>query len=158
MQNRILLTIFMILTTCILRAQAPILSWQKCFGGPYEDVGESIVPTSDGGYIMVGQTLCPGGDVSGFYSIITGNANGWVVKMDNTGAIQWQECLGCTVADFASVVLSTSDGGYLVGGSSSSPTGSGDVTSTNHGGFDYWVVKLSSTGAIQWQNSYGGSQ
>lgn len=158
MQNRILLTIFMILTTCILRAQAPILSWQKCFGGPSYDYGESILPTPDGGYIMVGQTTGSGGDITGFYSINVGSSNGWVVKMDHTGAIQWQECLGGTVAEFATVVLSTSDGGYLVGGSSSSPTGTGNVTSANHGGWDYWVVKLSSTGAIQWQNSYGGSQ
>ena len=87
-----------------------------------------------------------------------GNGNGWLVKMDNTGAIQWQESLGGTGTEYAVVVLSTSDGGYLVGLQSTSPAGTGNVTSPNHGGWDYWVVKLSSTGAIQWQNSYGGSQ
>ena len=148
---------FALLFTHALRAQTPYLAWQKCFGGPYCDDGQSITPTSDGGYIMIGFTYGAGGDVSGYH----GNpevGDYWAFKINSTGTIQWQVCLGGTYFDGGSTVLQTSDGGYLVGGQSASLPGDGNVTSTNHGGTDYWVLKLSSAGAIQWQNSYGGEQ
>jgi gliding motility-associated-like protein len=150
-----LLVTFVLFFTHALRAQAPYLAWQKCFGGPYCDDGESITPTSDGGYIMTGFTYGPGGDVSGYHGN-TEVGDYWVFKINSTGTIQWQVCLGGTDFDGGSVVLQTSDGGYLVGGQSNTPPGNGNVTSANHGGTDFWVVKLSGTGAIQWQNSYGG--
>ena len=56
-------------------------------------------------------------------------------------------------------MLETSDGGYLLGGSSLS-SDSGDVTGTKEGASftaDYWVVKIDSDGAIQWDSLYGGS-
>jgi hypothetical protein len=146
---------FALFSTHALRAQTPYLAWQKCFGGPYCDDGSSITPTSDGGYIMIGETYGPGGDVSGYHGN-TEVGDYWVFKINSTGTIQWQACLGGTFFDGGAVVLQTSDGGYLVGGQSASLPGDGNVTSTNHGGTDYWVIKLSSAGAIQWQNSYGG--
>jgi gliding motility-associated-like protein len=152
-----LLLTFALFFTHALMAQAPVVTWQKCFGGPYLDDGQCITPTSDGGYIMTGYTYGPGGDVSGYHGN-TEAGDYWVFKINSTGTIQWQACLGGTSFDGGSVVLQTSDGGYLVGGQSASQQGDGNVTSVNHGGSDYWVVKLSSTGAIQWQNSYGGEQ
>jgi len=69
-------------------------------------------------------------------------------------AIQWQKSLGGTGTEEAKSVQPTSDGGYIVGGTSSS--NDGDV-SGNHGGTDCWVAKLSATGSIEWQKTYGGS-
>jgi gliding motility-associated-like protein len=151
------LFLLLLFFTSALQAQTPTLAWQKCFGGPYLDDGASIEPTSDGGYIMTGEAGGPGGDVTGYHGNVQ-VGDYWVVKMDNTGTIQWERTLGGFSFDGGSIVHQTPDGGYIVGGQSATPAGDGDVTSANHGGSDFWVVKLSSTGAIQWQNSYGGEQ
>lgn len=69
-------------------------------------------------------------------------------------SITWQKSLGGTLADEAKSVQPTGDGGYVVGGTTSS--NNGDVTG-NHGGTDCWIVKLSSTGSIEWQKTLGGT-
>src|ERR1700744_1003619 len=141
--------------TCGLLAQAPPIAWQKCFGGPYLDFGVNIEPAKDGGYIMTGYTYGPGGDVSGYHGS-TPVGDYWVVKMDATGTIQWPKCLGGTYFDAGWVVHQTPDGGYIVGGQAASLEGDGDVTTTSHGGTDFWIVKLSAAGAILWQKNIGG--
>jgi hypothetical protein len=83
-----------------------------------------------------------------------GSPDYWIVKLSSTGAIQWEKSLGGTEWDFASSIQQTIGGGYIVAGSSES--NDGDV-SGNHGSYDCWIVKLSSTGAIEWQKSLGGS-
>jgi len=69
-------------------------------------------------------------------------------------AILWQKSLGGTGEDYARSVSSTFDGGFIVAGSSTS--NDGDVTG-NHGGYDFWITKLSSMGTIEWQKSLGGT-
>jgi hypothetical protein len=69
-------------------------------------------------------------------------------------AIQWQKCLGGISDDRAYSIQQTSDWGYIIAGSS--PSVDGDVTG-NHGGLDYWIVKLDSLGALLWQKSFGGT-
>ncbi len=69
-------------------------------------------------------------------------------------AIQWQKSLGGSGFEFAADIQQTADGGYVVVGSSDS--NNGDV-SGNHGGGDYWFVKLNAAGLIQWQKCYGGT-
>ena len=72
--------------------------------------------------------------------------------------IQWQKCLGGSDRDYAGSIQQTSDGGFIVAGYSCS--NDGDV-SGHHGtpgdSTDYWIVKLDSTGEIDWQRSLGGS-
>ena len=68
--------------------------------------------------------------------------------------IQWQKCLGGSFDDYARSIQQTTDGGYIVAGTSDS--NDGDV-SGNHGATDYWVLKLSGIGNIEWQKSLGGS-
>ncbi len=126
------------------------LQWQKAFGGSGADLGTAIRQTSDGGYIITGQTQSNDGDVSGNH----GDTDCWVVKLTSTGTMQWQKTLGGSSADYASSVQQTTDGGYILAGTSRSTDG--DV-SGNHGDADYWIVKLSSTGTIQWQKALGGS-
>src|SRR5687767_5694247 len=72
-------------------------------------------------------------------------------------SIQWQKTLGGSSSDSKDIgqrYVQTSDGGYIVAGSSFSTDG--DVTG-NHGGGDYWVVKLDGSGNLSWQKSLGGS-
>ena len=123
--------------------------WQKSFGGNNEDLANAIQQTSDGGYIMAGKTTSMNnGDVSGNM----GNADYWVVKMDTAGILEWQKCLGGSYIDEAKSIEQTSDGGYIVLGTSES--NDGQVTGS-YGGTDYWMVKLDSAGTITWQKSYG---
>lgn len=126
------------------------ISWQKSLGGSGSETAYSIKQTSDGGYIVCGKTDSNNGNVSGN----NGVENAWVVKLSSTGTITWQDCFGGTGFDAAYSIQQTADGGYIFGGSASS--NSGDLTG-NKGSNDYWVVKLSSTGAITWQQNLGGS-
>ncbi|MBI2280815.1 MAG: hypothetical protein HYU68_09030 [Bacteroidetes bacterium] len=70
-------------------------------------------------------------------------------------SIEWQKSLGGTNSDFGQSIQQTTDGGYIGVGQSNSIDG--NVTG-NHGGNDYWMVKLSSTGTIEWQKSIGGTE
>ncbi|UUX92572.1 lectin like domain-containing protein [Methanoplanus endosymbiosus] len=126
------------------------IDWQNCLGGTNYDYGYSINQTSDGGYIIAGQTGSNDDDVSGNH----GNGDVWIVKLGPSGSLQWQKCLGGTADDCGECVLETSDGGYIVTGTTESDDC--DV-SGNHGGEDLWVVKMNSSGDIIWQRCFGGS-
>jgi uncharacterized delta-60 repeat protein len=131
-------------------AQAPAIQWQKCLGGTSSEYANSIQPTTDGGYIVAGYTQSTNGDVTGNH----GGQDAWVMKLSSTGSLQWQKALGGTADDEANSIQPTPEGGYIVAGFTASTNG--DVTA-NHGGQDAWVVKLSSTGSLQWQKALGGS-
>ncbi len=126
------------------------IEWQKCFGGTDSDGAWSIQQTSDGGFIVAGETSSNDGDVSGNH----GDYDCWVVKLSSSGNIEWQKCLGGTGKDRARSVQQTSDGGFVMAGATYS--NDGDV-SGNHGGYDFWVVKLNSLGNIEWQKCLGGT-
>ena len=124
--------------------------WQKCLGGTYDDYARSIQQTSDTGFILAGYTFSNDGDVSGNH----GFGDAWVVKLNSSGDIIWQKCFGGTNEDYAYSIQQTSNGGFIVAGSTNS--NNGDV-SGYHGYFDYWVVKLNSSGDIEWQKCLGGT-
>jgi hypothetical protein len=76
------------------------------------------------------------------------------VAMGQSWYMSWQKSLGGSDDDYANSIRPTSDGGSIVVGYSSS----NDVdVSGNHGGKDYWIAKLTSSGIISWQKSLGGS-
>lgn len=128
------------------------LQWQKSLGGNGSEFVSSIQQTADSGYIVAGMSDSQNGDVTGNHGV---SADYWVVKLDNSGIIQWQKSLGGTATDYAFSIKQTTDGGYIVAGSSNS--NDGDVTGNHNGGNDYWVIKLDNIGAIQWQKSLGGA-
>jgi hypothetical protein len=126
------------------------IEWQTCLGGSGGEEGHSIQQTTDGGYILAGLSTSNDGDVSGGH----GASDCWVVKLDSAGQIEWQKPLGGTKSDAAYFVQQTTDGGYFFAGSSYS--NDGDL-SENKGISDFWAVKLSVSGDIEWQQSFGGS-
>ncbi|HWB28018.1 MAG TPA: T9SS type A sorting domain-containing protein [Chitinophagaceae bacterium] len=129
------------------------IKWQKCLGGSNVDAANSIKTTKDGGYIVAGYTYSVDGDVTDpvldpTYSDI------WIVKLDSSGSLLWQKRLGGGGNDVATSVQTYSDTSYVVGGYTSSHDG--DVTVT-HGGTDYWMLKLDTTGNLLWQKTFGGA-
>lgn len=126
------------------------LQWQKTLGGTQDDYALCVQQTTDGGYIVAGYTNSTNGDVTGNH----GDNDYWIVKLAATGDIVWQETLGGTANDKAYSIIQTTDLGYIVIGSTTS--NNGDVTGY-HGGTDLWIVKLSSSGLIQWQKTLGGT-
>ena len=99
---------------------------------------------------MAGYTESDDGDVIGNH----GNYDMWIVKLSSTGEIAWQKCLGGSNKDEAYSIQQTPDGGYIV----ASYTESGDGNIIGNDGYgDMWIVKLSSTGEINWQKCLGGS-
>lgn len=140
----------LLLATNLLHAQAPLIQWQKSFGGLEEDNASSVWQTTDGGYIVAGTSLSHDGDITNTHVA----HDYWLVKTDAAGQLLWQVSLGGHSSDWATAMQQTTDGGYIVAGY----TMSNDVdVSGNHGGVDFWVVKLNSTGTIQWQKALGGS-
>jgi len=127
-----------------------VIQWEKSLGGSGYDEAFSICQTADGGYVAAGYSTSNDYDVSGNH----GGIDYWVVKMDAGGAIQWAYAFGGSADDRAQSIRQTSDGGYIVAGFTESADG--DVT-FNYGFADFWLVKLDSNGALQWQVSLGGS-
>lgn len=127
-----------------------IRRWARNYGGSNNEKGVSVNKTSDGGYIVGGETESNDGDVSGNH----GDRDYWVTKLNISGDIEWQKCLGGTGTEVFHSIYHTSDGGCILAGDSNS--NDGDVFG-NHGGYDYWVVKLDSLGNMEWQKCFGGS-
>ncbi|GHC42627.1 hypothetical protein [Ulvibacter litoralis] len=129
-------------------------SWQKTIGGSGEDALFPSIKTSDNGYLIGGTS---DSNISGDKEENTkGMGDYWVVKLDASGVIEWQKTIGGSDQDFLYAIKETLDGGYILGGFSVSNL-SGDKTENSNGGRDYWVVKLTNNGIIEWQNTIGGS-
>ena len=126
------------------------INWQKSLGGSGDDRAWSIQQTADSGYIVAGSSNSIDGDVTGN----NGGLDYWVVKLANSGSIEWEKSMGGSLDESPWSIEQTTDGGYIVAGWSFS--NNGDVTG-NNGGKDYWVVKLDTLGDISWQKSMGGS-
>jgi hypothetical protein len=124
--------------------------WQKSIGGSDNEISTGLQQTNDGGYIVCVNSRSTDGDVT----LNHGGEDAWIVKLDDTGKIQWQRSYGGSGKDVPQAIQQTTDGGYIVAGYSTSSDG--DVT-TNRGGNDYWLLKLTATGDITWEQTYGGS-
>ncbi len=149
---------FLFLFTCLLirvhihaQTPAPKILAQKTIGGSLNETLNSTYPTSDGGYLMGGQTSSADGDIQGLRK---GLADAWVVKTDATGTILWQTDLAGSKDDVVTSVKETSDQGAIVLGYTASTDG--DFLS-NHGLTDVFVTKLSKTGSIEWIRCFGGT-
>jgi hypothetical protein len=134
-------------------AQEPAITWQQCYGGSEWDgnnvSGSSLVLLEDA-YVFIAQSLSNDGQVSGNH----GQRDIWFVKIGLDGGIIWQHSLGGSSDEYPAKLITTSDGGFLILGSTGS--NDGDV-SGQHGWLDYWAVKTNGEGNILWQNCLGGS-
>ena len=89
------------------------LTWSQAFGGRANDDAFTMLQTGDGGYIMCGNTGSNDGDVS---QEDAGDANIWIVKLTESGSIQWEQSYGGACVDKGTSFQLTADGGYIVAG------------------------------------------
>jgi len=130
--------------------------WQHPLGGFELDYGESIEPTSDGGYIIAGYTYSADGDVQDKIAGMD-QSDFWVVKLASDGSIEWKKCLGGSDEDEAFDIIQTSDGGYLVVGYTASDDIPGSGKKGGSDNSDFFAVKLTADGSISWNKCYGGT-
>jgi hypothetical protein len=125
------------------------LEWEKTYGGSSYDSGNSISQTNDCGFIVAGNVFSKDGDIS----TNKGAYDYWVIKLDSTGMLEWEKSYGGNGNDWANSIIQTFDGGYIVAGSCWSTYGDKSVS---RGKTDYWIVKLSSIGELEWEKTFGG--
>ncbi len=133
------------------------LQWQQCYGGSYAETTADILQTVDGGFIFLGGTASGNGDANCFHgtpgSIVTSDM--WVVKVDSTGQIEWQRCLGGTGSDNPSMIHLLEDGGFIVSGNSTSQDGDALCNESLQGGHTVILHRLSAQGDLLWTKCLG---
>jgi hypothetical protein len=129
------------------------IMWNKTYGGSDKDYAESIIQTKDGGFLVAGWSKSNDGDVNqnhGGYDI-------WICKLNSTGELIWSKSYGGTGSEGISKensVLETASGSFYIIGHTTSNNGN---VSENNGGYDAWLVKINSSGEIEFEKTYGGT-
>ena len=130
------------------------VEWDKTIGGNSEDGLYSLQQTTDGGYILGGTSAS---NISGQKTENSrGQTDYWVVKLNSLGSIEWDKTIGGNLSDGLQSIQQTTDGGYIATGASVS-TNSGEKTEKCRGYWDYWTVKLNSSGTVEWDKTIGGT-
>ena len=137
--------------------------WQKSFGGTGVDVLFSVKNTNDGGFILAGTSSSNKSEDKKDDS--KGQEDFWIIKLDAKGKELWQRTIGGTSQEKLLSIAQTKDGGYILGGSSSSnktvANSKGKLdefgkSENAKGNLDYWIVKLDSQGKKEWDKTLGG--
>ena len=126
------------------------LIWEKSYGGSEIDEALDITPTTDGNFIVCGNTRSNNIDVSSN----NGAADIWILKITPNGEILWEKTYGGNSFEAAKSVHQTTDNGFIIAGNSRSDNN--DLTK-NNGQNDGWIFKINQDGILQWQTSIGGS-
>jgi uncharacterized repeat protein (TIGR01451 family) len=123
------------------------IQWQKTYDSTYAEDAKYIVPTTDGGYA-----------IAGVAKQFTSTADPIVIRIDSLGNVLWRKKFGGSSADRAYQIAQSADGGFLVTGETIGNPELDFAGLTNHGGYDLFISKLSSTGTLLWSKIFGGTQ
>jgi hypothetical protein len=124
--------------------------WSKFYGGSFTDTPYSLIQTDDNGFLIVGSSDSNDVDIKGN----KGQYDFWVVKISEIGDLLWEKSFGGSEIDEAHDITESNDGNYILVGD----TRSNDLdVSENKGAADLWVIKISPTGNLIWEKSFGGS-
>ncbi|SDH98992.1 Por secretion system C-terminal sorting domain-containing protein [Chryseobacterium taeanense] len=152
--------------------------WQKTIGGTSDEEARAVIQTTDMGFFVAGnvtfgsaQATSQSTDprsLSGVEGKATrgyGSKDVLVVRLDKNGKELSQLVLGGKGLDEVEKMIPTKDGGALLGvysRSSEVKAGSGKtinyqpITTNNYGEGDYWIIKLSKDGKVEWEKNFGG--
>jgi len=112
------------------------LIFEKTYPGAHSSTGNDVIMTSDGSYLITGSKQSTSANES---------RDVYLLKVDNKGAVLWEKTFGGVGIDFGAALLELPDGGYLIGGGSSS---FGD------GLRDYYLIKTDNLGITVWEKTY----
>ena len=116
------------------------VEWQKAYQTSGNLSLVEVHQTEDGGFIGVGNIYSPEYEFKSDFL---------VMKFSASGEVQWAWRYGGDLEERARSIIQTSDGGYLVAGSS---------RSFGAGSQDIWLLKLNAQGQVEWQRCYGGEK
>ena len=111
--------------------------WNKTYGEKANDFLNKAIQTTDGGYLMVGETYSFG---------CLEDTDMWIIKTDKNGNVIWSKVFGGNKTDFGNDAIETNDG-YLVSGIT--------YSYETHGGWDAWLIKIDKEGNEIWNKTYG---
>lgn len=185
MKTKTLLFVLLMMLSISYQATSQV-TFQKTYGGSNNEEGYMVRQTTDGGYIILGNT----------YSFGHTSGDIYLIKTDAWGNTQWKKTYGGSVTEYGNSIQQTTDGGYIVAGFTNSygngngevyliktaangdtlwtrtygqPRGEGiSVQQTSDGGYivagnnagwplDFYVVKTTATGDTLWTKTYGGT-
>ncbi|WP_334056440.1 hypothetical protein [Polaribacter sp. P097] len=133
------------------------ISWEKTFGFSGADTGNALLQTADNGFLITGVLDVTASNGQGNSKTLERHAGGdvWAIKLNNNGDLVWSRYFGGSFTDVPFGVIETNANEYIIAASSDSEDFN---ISNNKGTYDYWLFKLSNTGELIWEKSFGGSE
>jgi hypothetical protein len=135
------------------------LQWQRTYGGSGDDRGQQVIQTADGGYAVTGYAMSDDGDGSnneGFH-------DNWILRLDASGNILWEQSFGFSGHDHSYDIVETVDGGFFFSGFLDVTSSNGEgATGKNsnlsaHGVGEFWGTRIDVDGNILWRKFFGGT-
>jgi hypothetical protein len=115
------------------------INWTKSICGKYDQSGNCIIQSRDGGYALTGET----------YSSDFSGKDVYAVQLDATGNVKWNKSVGGMGDEFGSSIVQIKDGGYIV---------TGATTSIGADGENVYAVKFDSSGNMKWKRTIAGTK
>jgi len=113
-----------------------IIKWNQTYGSMFDDATYSIIQTSDGGYILAGNT-----------GITQVGCDGLLLKTDANGKMEWNQTYSREWAIHINTIIQTIDNGYAL---------AGYVLYLQEMHFDALLMKTDTNGEVQWERTFGG--